>query len=250
MTKRNTNRILLIYNILLSVSIIIAGVSLIAGCLTIYHSGNGYSSELVIQTFLKICVPVYICLALVVGSFIINAIIPSSHKAKPVKHYNQILLNLANTRNAASDVEYVKIEKRKNNINFINYCFIFVFSCIFLNYALNGNNYHQTDINSSIIKLMWILLPCLAIPFAFSVFRYYYSIYLTKKQIEILKTLPKKETVDNTTKIKSNDKKILITKIIIATVAVALLIFGAVTGGFADVLTKAVNICTECIGLG
>ena len=62
---------------------------------------------------------------------------------------------------------------------------------------------------------MWILLPCLAIPFAFSVFRYYYSIYLTKKQIEILKTLPKKETVDNTTKIKSNDKKILITKIII-----------------------------------
>lgn len=250
MTKQNTNRILLIYNILLSISIVIAGVFLILGCLSIYYSGNGYSCELVTQTFSKICIPVYICLGFVVGSFIINAIIPSKHKAKPVKHYNQILLNLANTRDAASDVEYAKIEKIKKNIALINYCLILIFSCIFLYYALNSNNYHQTDINSSIIELMWVLLPCLAVPFAFSVFRYYYGISLTKKQIEILKALPKKDMETNTTEIKSSDKKVLIVKIVIATVAVGIIIFGAVTGGFADVLTKAVNICTECIGLG
>ena len=32
--------------------------------------------------------------------------------------------------------------------------------------------------------------------------------------------------------------------------AVLLLIWGFVSGGAADVLTKAINICTECIGLG
>ena len=32
--------------------------------------------------------------------------------------------------------------------------------------------------------------------------------------------------------------------------AVCLLVWGFVTGGAADVLTKAINICTECIGLG
>lgn len=31
---------------------------------------------------------------------------------------------------------------------------------------------------------------------------------------------------------------------------VALIVYGAVQGGTADVLTKAKNICTECIGLG
>ncbi|MBQ8683609.1 MAG: thioredoxin [Clostridia bacterium] len=33
-------------------------------------------------------------------------------------------------------------------------------------------------------------------------------------------------------------------------VGLALLVYGFATGGIADVLTKAVNICTECIGLG
>ena len=32
--------------------------------------------------------------------------------------------------------------------------------------------------------------------------------------------------------------------------AAALALFGFFSGGTADVLTKAVNICTECIGLG
>ncbi len=32
--------------------------------------------------------------------------------------------------------------------------------------------------------------------------------------------------------------------------ALALLLFGFFTGGTVDVLTKAVNICTECVGLG
>ncbi|MBO5868321.1 MAG: thioredoxin [Oscillospiraceae bacterium] len=33
-------------------------------------------------------------------------------------------------------------------------------------------------------------------------------------------------------------------------VAVFLFVFGLFTGGTQDVLTKAVNICTECVGLG
>ena len=32
--------------------------------------------------------------------------------------------------------------------------------------------------------------------------------------------------------------------------AVAVLVYGFCTGGTADVLTKAKNICTECVGLG
>ena len=32
--------------------------------------------------------------------------------------------------------------------------------------------------------------------------------------------------------------------------ALVLTVLGFVTGGFQDVLTKAVNLCSECIGLG
>lgn len=250
MTKHNINRVLLIYNILMSASIIIAGICLIWGCLSIYYSGDDYSRELVAYTFSKINVPIYVCLGLIFGSLIINLIIPSPQIRKPIKHYNKMLLNLTNTHDANANAEYVKNEKTKKYLNSINFLCVFVFGGAFLIYALNGNNFHQSDINASMIKAMWILLPCIIVPFAFSVFTHYYSISLTKKQIEILKTLPTKEKATDTAEIKSDGKKILITKIVIATVAVAILIFGAVTGGFADVLTKAVNICTECIGLG
>ncbi|MBR4862977.1 MAG: thioredoxin [Oscillospiraceae bacterium] len=33
-------------------------------------------------------------------------------------------------------------------------------------------------------------------------------------------------------------------------VAVSILVYGYFAGGTNDVLTKAINICTECVGLG
>ena len=39
-------------------------------------------------------------------------------------------------------------------------------------------------------------------------------------------------------------------RVIIAAAAVALIVLGVMNGGMFDVLVKAINICTECIGLG
>ena len=41
-----------------------------------------------------------------------------------------------------------------------------------------------------------------------------------------------------------------ITKCVILAVAVVFVLIGIFNGGVADVLSKAVKICTECIGLG
>ncbi len=140
MTKQTTNRLLLFYNILLIVSIIAVGILLILSCLYIYFSGNGYSRELIADTFSKISIPVYLCVVLIIGSVFIKS--SSKPKFKKPKNFNQ----------------------NKE-------------SCI-------------------------------------------------------------------------SSKNALIIKISIVVVAITSLIFGVLTGGLNDVLTKAVNICTECIGLG
>ena len=62
------------------------------------------------------------------------------------------------------------------------------------------------------------------------------------------KTFNKK--VDDTKTSATTDNKTKITRLVILGVAIAVLILGFAFGGYADVLTKAVNICTECIGLG
>ncbi len=46
------------------------------------------------------------------------------------------------------------------------------------------------------------------------------------------------------------EKAVLVTRIVLATLAVVLIGIGIWNGGMKDVLAKAVNICTQCIGLG
>ena len=45
-------------------------------------------------------------------------------------------------------------------------------------------------------------------------------------------------------------KRLMITKYVILGIAVLFVVIGIFNGGMADVLDKAVKICTECIGLG
>ena len=140
MTEQKKSGFQFIYKILLSVSIAAAGICLISGSLYIYLSGNGYSREIVLNTFSKISIPVFVCVILTIGSFFIN------------------------------DKSKSKFYKPKN--------------------------------------------------------------------------------FDQKRESKLDSKKAFIIKLIIVVAAIAAIILGAFMGGFVDVLTKAVNICTECIGLG
>lgn len=47
-----------------------------------------------------------------------------------------------------------------------------------------------------------------------------------------------------------SDRSVFIIRLGLAMAGVALFVFGILNGGMADVLTKAINICTQCIGLG
>lgn len=82
MTKYNKFSFRSIYKILLSISIIGAGICLIIGCISIYFAGNGYSREIVSDTFSKINIPIYICLGLVVGDAVWELISPTKKKQK------------------------------------------------------------------------------------------------------------------------------------------------------------------------
>ena len=56
---------------------------------------------------------------------------------------------------------------------------------------------------------------------------------------------------ENVVKNKTNNKKILLAvRISVAVIALTFIVLGAFNGTMRDVLIKAINICTECIGLG
>ena len=257
MTKENLVRYHRIYNIVFSIVIVIAGICLIAGCLSIYQSGDQpFSRESVAATFSGIAFPVILCLIMTIISFIFEGISPSEKESVPkFKPYQAMMNRMHLTRDftqcdGSLREDLMALQKKRRTMLIIRTIVLCLSSIAFLIYALNSTHYHQSDINGSMIKAMLVLAPCLLVAFAFS---FYVSITddkLIEKELELMKQLPslKQERVDI---VKFDDsQKLNFTRSVIITFALFFAIMGFVYGGTIDVLAKAINICTECIGLG
>ncbi len=254
MTIDNNTYIRRAFSILHSVSIIIAGICLMSGCLSIYSFGDGaYSRQIVIETFSKISIPVILCVVLTIISFVWDFVAPVYENGTEFKPYDFILKRITAKRDLSiCDEQMLKSiykERKSRKIHtIIRTVLICISGAIFLGYALNSKNY-ETDINSSVIKAMWVLIPCLIIPFAYSVFTAYHNEKSLKKEIELIKKAPSKPKSEKK-EVTRDNKMVIIVRFALLFIGVGILLYGYFTGGTADVLTKAVNICTECIGLG
>lgn len=257
MTSISIKRIHRIYSVLLSIVIVIAGICLMVSCVNIYNSGKQpFSREAVGNAFSKIAIPIYLCILMTVIGFLLELFLPSlSTKEKSSISQNMLLENLQNkkdTANCEPDVTTaITIERKKRRLHTVSRMVVLVIaSVVFLIYATNEKNFHQSDINGSMIKAMYVLVPCLLVSFAYSLYTVIVNEKSMKAEIELLRKLPSKDTTASDDDYCSCDKKIAVIKVAFLLIGIGILIYGFATGGTRDVLTKAVNICTECIGLG
>lgn len=245
-------RIHQIYSILLSAVTVAAGICLIAACISIYNMGDRpFSPEAVAAAFSTIAVPVYLCLALILGGFILDGFFPAPKaKSIPQKQYGATLAKL----HEKADLQHEDIhkEQRSRKVHkYITLILLAVGSVIFLCYGMNSANFDTVDITGSMIKAMYVLLPCMAIPFGYGIFAAFQNRASMMREIELAKRLIR-EGAQSPAPSTAKKKAIPMMHLRWALLAVGifLLVFGFMTGGTEDVLTKAVNICTECVGLG
>lgn len=254
MTQETVVLIKRIFGILLSISIIISGICLIAGCFSIYDSADhAYSRQAVADAFSRISIPVYICIALTITGFILDIILPKYVKKVkntiPEQSLLKILSARKNINSANADItdKVLKERSRRKIVNYTTASIVFVICVVFLIYALNQNNF-DADINGSVIKALRVLFPCVATAFAALIFAHYYCKRSMKREIDLLKQLSDK-TQKEENKCK-NRNALFIAKVSVLAIGIVSAVIGFVMGGTSDVLTKAINICTECIGLG
>lgn len=258
MKKETAKRIRLVYSIVLGIVCVAAGICLMAACLGIYRSGGDqiYTPEKVAQAFAPIAPVVYFSLVLAIGGFLLELALPAdSKKVKADKNLSATLTRLLSKRDAENCDPAIrhaidKLQKGRKLRLWIGAALLVVCSAIFLSYGANPGNFHQSQINASMVSAMWVLLPCLAVPFAFAVYTAYYTKTSLQKEIELVKTIPAGEKKDPVPAKKAPVSGLLIARCLLVCVGIALLVYGFFAGGTADVLTKAVNICTECVGLG
>ncbi|MBQ3527252.1 MAG: hypothetical protein IJA52_01660 [Clostridia bacterium] len=242
----------------MSALIFISGACLVAGCLYVYYGKGVYTREIVQEVFSYIAIPMYITVAMIVGGFIYEFISPlKGKKEKPLRdnvHIRRKLLSKKDLCQCEKGLcEAIEKEQKKRRLHRILRAFlVLVCAVVFLFFALDFSRYHQSEINRSVIFMMTVLAPCIFASGAYSVFVNFYCEKSLEKEISLLKKIPDKK--GESEKKSKNEKtlKVLaaVGKIAILAIAVVLLVCGAVSGGFSDVMTKAVNICTECIGLG
>ena len=252
MTESNRKVLRVIYYTIITVALVAAAFCLMVACVQIYRTGDHpFTREIVAAAFSRIAVPVYTALGLVVVGIILHPLLPAPAEDVPDReevtlHRLQSRLNGENlpeaTVSAARAEQWLRLVYQR-----ITWGLVVVGAVAFLLYALNMRHFHATQINHSIIQAMWVLLPCAGAPFLFGLFAAYQRRRSVRREVELLRTLP---AVSAEAEVLAPQRFTAVVRSTLLVVGVLAILIGALGGGWLDVLTKAVNICTECIGLG
>lgn len=241
--------------IALSIALIASGIFLMAACLGICRSGDKpFSREAVAAAFGPISLPVFLCLGLILVTALFELLVPRTEEKKAPGRQTRMILKRMQARidldKCDEELRKAVLAHRSNRklYQLIGWTVLVISSILFLTYGMNPRNFHSSHINSSMIRAMYWLLPCCGIPFLYGMFSSHKNLVSMKAELELLKTAPKESKIAPRKKASRN--MVIYVRAGIALFALAILIFGLFVGGSADVLTKAVNICTECIGLG
>lgn len=254
-----------IFTIAVSVQTIIMGIFFIIQVLRIYYANNSIYTREICGEYLIQMLPIIIVwiLLVVFSAFYFDTAkekLPKITNIAKLSYFENICPDSNNSDcnsnnsdcNSNSDSEYIlKNEQKKRKIALL-ICFIITIICSLMGllYLLNGDHFASNDnLSWQAIELAIHLLPWCIIAFGSFIVYVYYEERSAKRSIEVIKEIIKTNGKSEKVK-KENNKKINIVRISLFVVAIFLIVFGLINGDANGVLQKAINICTECIGLG
>lgn len=123
-------------------------------------------------------------------------------------------------------------------------------------YLANPAHFTSRELEPVIGRMLWHIAPWIFVGFACAILCECFCGRSLRREIDLAARSPERASFKNaqTDSGASREKRARLAKTAaraaMFALAVALLALGAANGGMRDVLVKAINICTECIGLG
>ena len=263
MSNKTKKIVYLVYGILLSLLLVISGILLMISCYNIYQLGDRpFTPASISEAFSTIQAILYITIGGIAIGALLKVFLPLDEpKFKANISPITTLKRLEDKYDlAACEKEDVATYKKAKNIRLICKITAIVF-CLILSLptliiALLPASYTM-DYNPSVINLCYLIIPSFIVCALIALAYVYSNDILINTQISSLKALiaegkVQKSEKNECTACQRRKERYHITyaRIIISVVAIVFIILGIFNGGMADVLSKAINICTECIGLG
>ena len=255
MSEKSKKIIRVIYYILVTLMLAVTAFLLMTACVGIYRTGDHpFTPEIVAAAFSGIALPVYICLGLLVVGVILHPLLPTKDEANPELDRAVVKRLSARTDLSLCPAEVASAVKKERTLRLVlrlvTLGLLAIGAVVFLLYALSFERFSMEDINGSVIAAMMVLLPCVGVPCLCGIISAFANRVSIRREIAALKAAPAEARKEAPAPAQKPVVGVIIARCVIIGLAIGFIVGGLTYEGWADVLTKAINICTECIGLG
>ncbi len=254
-----------------SALIILLGIAFIVCTAHLYFTGGArpYSRERVGEYLSILAVPSLITLVSIITSFVLVIIYGEDKSEVRADLTGPTLKRLTERLDLDGCPEDIKgailLERKKRRLALIfEASFIAIFAIVMAVFLLNFKRFTLDSYNADIIETALIILPLAVGIIGVICVKYYFDRESKKRELLLVREgLAQGAKADGSKDVTpmckckllaslsaNSDKLLLISRAAIIAVALVFVVAGILNGGMADVLGKAVRICTECIGLG
>lgn len=274
MTSTTLRRVRLVYAWVLGALILATGVGFAVSCLLIYRSGDSlFTRESISLHFARIAPLVYACLIGTVGGWVLTWVAPlgvgaehaDSGRVKAVRDPAMLLKKQTDRLNmAVIPEEYrqkMKKERALRRYLAVGAAIIGAAAVLIgLIYCVDGSHFSVDALNEDMAAASRVVLGCGAVALATATVAVLLRGASVARELATVKAavaLCGRGAFSADNPQKEGEKPLLDNAYFLWTVrglmvaaGILFVILGIFNGGMADVLGKAIRICTECIGLG
>lgn len=224
-----------------SALIILMAILLIVSCVSIYQSGSRpFNREVIAEYAANISVFGILCLIFVIAGLLLPG---CSQKTKAVRDLRAQLSRYSSLPEAAKEQQ---LRKNYRLASLIGTAALAIYPVIYLS---DPAHFRVSDVNGDVLRAALVVLIPTALAMALNLILQGRAAASIAREIDLYREMdikpgqaPEKRNTD--------PKKIRIVRAALLITGVVMVVIGAINGGAADVLGKAIRICTECIGLG
>jgi len=263
------------FQIFLSVFTGALGFAYILSAANIYYSGpvesgSGmiyYSREIVWSYLRWLLIPTAIWIVAIVAAFVLSVVSPAKRNTRKQSAFETVdrlqkRIPAHAEGELASCLQRVKRrEAVRHGVRIVIgvYCLIAAVMCAV--YVFNATNFPAENLSGEVLRMLAHVLPWISVAFVLTCGVMIYDFVSAKRVLPDMKKLvaakgepakpcPFLQTTKRAERVVFSAWGLLAIRAVVAVVGITFIAVGIANGGAEDVLAKAVNICTECIGLG
>ncbi len=270
--ERNS-KIRLAYSVFLGVFTVVVGILFLAGAAELYYSGVAelgaaqgmYSREAVGARLLELLAPIALWIVAIMLGVAVYAVFPVADKRNSsrddVKIYARLRRRTQEEKDPAAFAKVKRMERVRLGVRVFSAAFCLLAAVMCIVYLANTANFTSlAELNSDVLHMVANVLPWVGAALAVLLGEAVFEVIFAKKMLPKVKPLvgaapaPSKwETGAKKVSAAVENKYVLLgVRCALFVLAAVFIVLGALpaNGGAHSVLIKAINICTECIGLG